>query len=76
MLPIFMFITICGGGTTHVAHIVERVNAGVGQPVIQPHGVSAGREGLREGIGALGAGIEVFFQRGRIGNAGLLELIG
>ncbi|MOA47601.1 hypothetical protein D3C78_1702520 [compost metagenome] len=55
----------------HIAHVVKRVNSGVSQPVIQPHGVGAGREGLGEGIGAFGAGIDGFFQARSIGDTGL-----
>jgi hypothetical protein len=31
----------------------QRVDAGRGQPVVEPHGVGASREGLREGVLAL-----------------------
>ncbi len=34
----------------HGANIVKRMNARAGQPVVEPHGVRAGREGMRKGV--------------------------
>jgi hypothetical protein len=46
-----------------------------GQPVIQPHRVRAGREGLRECVFA-GLGGHQLLQAGAIGHALILELVG
>ena len=36
----------------HRAHVVKGVNARAGQPVVKPHGMRPGREGVREGVGS------------------------
>ena len=44
-----MFATICAGGIVIKRHVFVRVNAAGAEPIARPHGVSAGREGHREG---------------------------
>lgn len=36
----------------HHAHIGERIDTGIGQPVIEPHRMGAGRKGVGEGVAA------------------------
>jgi hypothetical protein len=52
MLPTRMLATICGGGTVMTLASFSGLMPG-GQPVVQPHGVGAGGEGLGEGVFAL-----------------------
>ena len=42
----------------HGAHVVEGIDAGARQPVVKPHGVRAGREGMREGVTARRAAVD------------------
>ncbi|CCK14747.1 hypothetical protein BN136_757 [Cronobacter universalis NCTC 9529] len=53
----------------HGAHIVERMNARRRQPVVEPHGVGAGRKGMGEGVSAWLACGNHFFQRVGRGDA-------
>ncbi|MNE64096.1 hypothetical protein D3C80_1594850 [compost metagenome] len=59
----------------HIADIVKRMDPGVRQPVIEPHGVGAGGESLGKGVRAFRTGIDRFFHRVRPGDAGLFQLI-
>ena len=56
------------------SHIGKRVNAAARQPVIKPHGVSAGREGVGEGIGARLTVSDKRFQATKIGDALFLQI--
>jgi hypothetical protein len=60
-----MLATIWGGGTVMTLASLHRVDAVGRHPVVQPHGVRAGREGLRKGVLALLAGHQ-FGQAGAI----------
>ena len=53
----------------HGANIVKRVNARTGQPVVEPHGVRARREGMREGVRARCLLTNQFLQPVEIANA-------
>ena len=64
MLPTRMLATICGGGTVMFFTSRERVDAVGGQPVIEPHRVGAGGEGLGEGVFAR-LGLDQLGQRWR-----------
>ena len=48
------------------AHIFKWIDARVRQPVIEPHGVGAGREGVREGERAFRLAADQLLQAGSI----------
>ncbi len=75
MLPIFHVHHHLRRRHDHGAHIVKRMNAGIGQPVVEPHGVRTGGKGVGEGQTAFRTAINGFFQAGRIGNATGFELV-
>ena len=60
----------------HRAHVVKGVNARAGQPVVEPHGVRPGREGVREGIGANRLLPNPLFQPVKVTNALLCQIAG
>ncbi len=55
-------------------HILEWVDAVIGQPVIQPHGMRAGRKGLCKGVLTRSAG-DFLFQGFTIAYVGVAQLI-
>jgi hypothetical protein len=69
-----MLATICGGGTVMTLASLNRVDAAAGQPVVQPHRMGAGGEGLREGVFAL-VGRHQLGQAGHVGRALVGQLL-
>ena len=58
------------------AHIVEGIDAGARQPVVKPHGMGAGRKGMREGVTARRAAVDQPLQPAEVGHPFLLQLAG
>ena len=58
------------------ANIVKGINSTARQPVVEPHRVGAGWEGVGEGVAARRLLADQFFQPAQVGDALLLQLAG